>query len=168
MTFAIVLQVLQLIATLLLGVGAFSVAIQQSRTARDKLVLDLSQQRLRIINSVDNIVAEAITDGAQRTTVLLEARLVRSLVEAQYLFGSEVPTYLKTVVTALQIMSSGHRLRESHRASDAEHEASAAREDAALDVLVRHASEFSKLVANYVQMDHKLSRASSVLPFFWR
>lgn len=67
-------------------------AEQQAKTARNKLRLDLFQQRLDAYESIEKIVTEALSISSGKNK---ELELIRPISEARWLFGPEVSDFIK-------------------------------------------------------------------------
>ena len=85
----------QLIATLVVGGFAGWIAFQQHWTSRNKLRLDLFEKRLKVYQSLQDMLAEAARSGDLSNESFLECK--RKTLDADFLFGPDVVSYIKSV-----------------------------------------------------------------------
>jgi hypothetical protein len=123
-----------------------------SRSAQQKLILDLFDKRWAIVTDLRESIAEVLTTGRVSEQAHRQFRL--SADKAAFLFGSEVTTYLATISASL----SKHKAAETFRDTDNDE-----RRGKAADVMLREFeviekfyTAFDPLIAPYMQMHDKV------------
>lgn len=90
-----IMRILSYVATPIIAIAAVRIAWQQAWTNRQKLVLDQYDRRLRIYEEVRKILSIIVRDAGATTEDLLKFRT--SVSEADFLFGSEIMTYIEEI-----------------------------------------------------------------------
>src|SRR5262245_23163525 len=89
------IELLKALLTPTIAVIAAYIALQQWRTNRQKLELDLYSHRLRIYEEVRKILSIILRDAKVSTEDLLKFRTAVS--EADFLFGKDVVAYIDEI-----------------------------------------------------------------------
>jgi hypothetical protein len=95
MTFATFVGLLTALLTPTIAIVATYIAWQQWHTNKQKLDLDLYDRRLRIYEEVRKLLSIVVRDATVTTDALLAFRT--SVSEADFLFGSDVISYIDTL-----------------------------------------------------------------------
>lgn len=89
-TVPIGIQILQALLTPVIALGVGVVAFMQWRTAHQKVVLDLFDRRLAIINEVNDTVTYALSENGDLVSINAAMRLYDCEAKSLFLFGTEV------------------------------------------------------------------------------
>jgi len=85
-------QYLTAISTPILALMVAAIAFAQWRTARQRMILDLFQRRMEIVDLVSRIISTILLEGAHRIEDV--DGFLRATRGDKFLFGPEVATYL--------------------------------------------------------------------------
>lgn len=95
-------------ATTIISGLVFVVAFMQWRTAHQKVVLELFDRRLAVMNEVNDAISYAVTENGNLVSINAAMRLYDCEAKGIFLFGSEVIT---TIGRIREGILSLHRLR---------------------------------------------------------
>jgi hypothetical protein len=135
------------------------IAILQWNTAREKVLLDLFDKRFAVYDELRSIVGR---DGIDQTAIF---DFKRAASRAQFLFGSEVQTFLKEREADL-IREMIERTVQPRPSSEDQREAVDAAKLARLDHLSNFSKDFDEKVAPY--MNHHQKALTDQLRQWWR
>lgn len=141
-------------STLFVGVFVAVIARRQWRTAHQKVILDLFDRRMKIHEDF----RETMTDYNFKEGNLVESqirfRLQRIWSEARFLFGQEVPDFIRDINLSIVRKETLIRKMNNHEAQDEGDD----EEYMALEKRISEASmNLSKLLYPYMLMDQKRS-----------
>ncbi len=147
------------IVTVKLGLNQVSIAREQarlaksnSRSAQQKLILDLFDKRWNIVTELREAVADVMTTGAVSLDASQKFHLAAN--RASFLFGPEVTTYLATIQSSLL----KHKTAESFRDSDNDDTRGKAADVMfkEFEVIQDFYASFDPLIAPYMQMHDRV------------
>lgn len=81
--------------TFLVGAGLLSVAYAQWRTANQKVVVDLFDRRVKVLEALRSAIGQIAREGEADPEA--SQAFTRAQVDAEFLFGPEVKTYLEGI-----------------------------------------------------------------------
>ncbi|MCD1267223.1 hypothetical protein B5M44_26210 [Shinella sumterensis] len=84
------IQVLQALLTPAIAIAVGVIALMQWRTAHQKVVLDLFDRRLAVLNEVEEVINHALSTTGNLVGVNAAMRLYDCEAKALFLFGSEI------------------------------------------------------------------------------
>ena len=91
------IEVFAALLTPVIAAIAVYIAYQQWRTNRQRLDLDRYERRLRVYQAVDRFISNVVADVSPEPQDIFDLR--KNTAEADFLFGSDVRDYLKTLAT---------------------------------------------------------------------
>ncbi|WEZ83511.1 hypothetical protein P6U16_01245 [Rhizobium sp. 32-5/1] len=148
--------ILQALLTPAIAIAVGVIGFLQWRTAHQKVVLDLFDRRMKVVNGVRDFQGLVFRGGVKQELADV-ARFHQVRHEAEFLFGSDVVNYLKglhdtviemsTATAALDTLDDPQTRSEYVKASLAK-----------LKKVVAMSSEFTALCAPYMRMDQKRVR----------
>jgi hypothetical protein len=128
------------------------IAFAQWRTARQRMILDLFQRRMDLIDLVSRIASSIVMEGALHNEDV--DGFLRATRGDKFLFGPEVTTFLSQTYKRLLDL---HACEGVMKGAQGEQRAKLLeRRHAIRDELDRFHQTFHTLVAPYVRMDQKL------------
>lgn len=146
------IQTLQALLTPVIAFAVGIIAYMQWKTAHEKVMLDLFERRLRVVERVREFQGLMEQKGLRQDMIdLVKFHQVRH--DAQFLFGPEVVDYLRKLHETAIDMSSNAASAESDDREERRESISNAMSK--LKVIIRMSAELTDLCAPYLQMDQK-------------
>jgi hypothetical protein len=146
-------QYLTAFSTPLIALMVAMIALAQWRTAHQRMVLDLFERRMKLIDEVSRIAATVLIEGILNRKEDIDGFL-RATRGDKFLFGPEVPTYLQQTykdLIALQLCET-----QLPNAQGKERDTISKNYLGLRGKLTEFHSKFHELVAPYVAMRQKL------------
>lgn len=113
------IQILQALLTPVIAIGVGIIAFMQWRTAHQKVVLDLFDRRLAVVNEVNGAVNYAISENGNLVATNAAMRLYECEEKALFLFGSEVLNNIEKIrLDVLNFHRLRHELGDGHLLAD--------------------------------------------------
>jgi hypothetical protein len=148
----IYVQYLSAISTPIIALMVAMIAFAQWRTAHQRMILDLFQRRMDLIDLVSRIAAVIVIEGALGQEDA--DGFLRATRGDKFLFGPEVTTYLSETYKRLVDLHACETVME--RAQGEERKRLSEKRLAIRNELSRFHETFHTLVAPYVRMNQKL------------
>lgn len=105
------------VATVTIAGVVARITFMQSRTARERLVLDLFKDRLAILTQVDHAIRLVMGPGRPSDDVPLRL-LHEARGQARFLFGPEVEQHIKSLIKDVSELALAADMMEARRAGD--------------------------------------------------
>lgn len=139
-------------ATLFVGMVVAVIAYRQWRTAHEKVILDLFDRRMTIHEAFRDAMTDYLSSDGNLVGSKIRFRLQRIWSEARFLFGKEVPEFIRDIN-----LSTARRETLVRKISDREvQEKTDEAEYMALEKKLSEASlNFSALLHPYMLMDQR-------------
>jgi hypothetical protein len=144
-------QYVNALGTLIIAAAVGVIALLQWRTAHQRVVLDLFERRMKIIDELLRVVAEILIHGAVQSND--SDAFIRATRGAEFLFAPEVQKYLDRIYTVLVDLWSFDE--ELKTAVNPQRQELIQKRRAGRNELSQFLREFRELVAPYVQMHQK-------------
>lgn len=139
-------------ATLFVGVVVAVIARRQWRTAHEKVILDLFDRRMKIYEAFRETMTDYNQGDGDLVGSQIRFRLQRLWSEARFLFGNEVPDFIREINLATARKDVLVRRLNGHEVRDEEDD----KEYMALEKKISEASmNLATLLHPYVLMDQK-------------
>jgi hypothetical protein len=148
----ICVQYLTAISTPIIALMVAAIAFAQWRTAHQRMILDLFQRRMDLIDLVSTAASTILIEGALRIENV--DGFLRARRGENFLFGPEVTTYLSETYNRLSDLHATEMLMKS--AQGEERKQLGEKYLAIRNELIRFHETFHTLVAPYVRMNQKL------------
>jgi hypothetical protein len=145
-------QYLTAISTPVIAVMVAAIAFAQWCTARQRMILDLFQRRMDLVDLVSRIATTIVLEGARRIEDV--DGFLRATRGDKFLFGPEVTSYLSETYKRLVDLHACEAVME--RAQGEERKQLNEKYLAIRNELIRFHETFHTLVAPYVRMNQKL------------
>jgi hypothetical protein len=145
-------QYLTAFSTPIIALMVAAIAFAQWRTARQRMILDLFQRRMDLIDLVSRIATTIVIEGARRIEDV--DGFLRATRGDKFLFGPEVASYLSETYKRLVDLHTCEVVME--RAQGEERKQLSEKYLAIRNELLRFHETFHTLVAPYVRMNQKL------------
>jgi hypothetical protein len=146
------MQYLTAISTPIIALMVAMIAFAQWRTAHQRMILDLFQRRMDLIELVSRVASTIVIEGALRIDDV--DGFLRATRGDKFLFGSEVTTYLSETYKRLVDLHTCETVMK--RAQGEERKQLSEKYLAIRNELLRFHETFHTLVAPYVRMNQKL------------
>lgn len=140
-------------ATLFVGVIVATIAYRQWRTAHDKVVLDLFDRRMKIHEAFREIMTDYLSRDGNLVGSQIRFRLQRLWSEARFLFGKEVPDFIRKI--NLSTAERETLMRTLDQAPEHDQKALMEKHYAIERELINASMNFSVLLHPYMLMDQK-------------
>jgi hypothetical protein len=148
----ICVQYLTAISTPIIALMVAAIAFAQWRTAHQRMILDLFQRRMDLIDLVSTAASTILIEGALRNENV--DGFLRARRGENFLFGPEVTTYLSETYNRLSDLHATEMLMKS--AQGEKRKQVGEKYLAIRNELIRFHETFHTLVAPYVRMNQKL------------
>jgi hypothetical protein len=148
----IYVQYLTAISTPIIALMVAAIAFAQWRTAHQRMILDLFQRRMDLVDLVSRIASSIVMEGALRNEDV--DGFLRARRGDEFLFGPEVTTYLEDTYKRLTQLHAYEKVME--RAQGEERKQLVEKRGAIRNELTRFNETFHTLVTPYVRMNQKL------------
>jgi len=148
----IYVQYLSAISTPIIALMVAMIAFAQWRTARQRMILDLFQRRMDLIDLVSRVASTIVIEGALRIEEV--DGFLRATRGDKFLFGPKVTTYLSETYKRLVDLHATENVMA--RAQGEERKQLSEKYLAIRNEVIRFHETFHTLVVPYVRMNQKL------------